>query len=151
MRTKQARTDHVTVLWFIVPPTGCNQSCVKCKTVGERAAAQWAQTGSETLQHSQLLLKMTLFAARLRLGYRGVWAWCVAAQRVCFFSTLLWPNDRFYAWQTDWLQRFRVCWETRAVNKKVHLHWGSQTEERLIFFTSDMSSFSGGTLNTEPH
>lgn len=73
---------------------------------------------------------MTLFATRL--GYRGVWAWCFAAQRVCF-STLLWPNDRFYAWQTDWLQRFQVCWETRAVNKKVHLHWGTQTEERLIF------------------
>lgn len=35
-----------------------------------------------------------------------------------FFSTLLWPNDRFYAWQTDWLRRFQVCWETRAVNKK---------------------------------
>lgn len=119
-------------LRFIVPPTGCNQSCAKCQTTGTRAAAHWLrqpQTNTSTQSYGWICV----LAPRQTLRYRGWWADRVAALRDCLDFTMLWLDGLFHDWLTDWLQRLPVDWKPGAVNMKVHLRWGSRTQKLLVF------------------
>lgn len=111
-----------------------------------KSSSTLAQTGSDTHQHSELRMNMCLGTeADTEISWMVSWL-CRSTERLSGFHTAL--TGWSVPWLTDWLQRLPVDWKTGAVNMKVHLRWGSRTQKLLVFFMSNMSSFTCGTLTT---
>lgn len=105
----QALKQRGRIVWRYsgLPPAGCNHSCVKCKMVGKRAAAA---TGSETLRHSWLLLKMRLCSNKAAAGVSMSVALCT--NRLCCSHCC----DQAY-WRVDWLTHSLTECRLRQKNK----------------------------------